>query len=370
MDNTIKKRVLQVNLEGVGGAYSLMRNVENRIKDDFIFDYMCMGIFLNEKEAQMIAQSGGEIYELNLRKNRVFGHILLPIKLGLFFRDNKYKIVHIHADTSWKLFLYAFMAKKNHVPKVVVHSHATNVNGDFTSIKKILHILFKKYLRHIATDMVACSIEAAKWMYLAKDMQLVNIIHNGIDSDIYKFSPTVRESVRNKYNINTKFVLGHVGDYSPTKNVLFLFKLLILLGKEDYFLLLIGDGKYRLKYEKIAHELGIENSILFLGRTNYIANFYNAMDIFLLPSVNEAVPMSALEAQANGLKCILSTSISSEISVSDFTNFLDINHIDEWVDCIKKYHDRGSYRKKIDLNSIEKIDVSSTANCFKQLYQG
>lgn len=366
----MQDRVLQVNLEGVGGAYSLVRSVERKISDKYVFDYLCMGTFCNDIDSQEIIKAGGRLFELRLRKNRFWGHLILPKTLNSFFKRYKYEIVHIHADTSWKLFLYALAAKMQHVSRIVIHSHATGVNGDCKVIKIALHYCLKPFLRCVSTQMLACSIEASKWMYCRRDLQSVHIIKNGVDVGNFKFSLSVRKMVRKSLDIDDKFVLGHVGDFSTTKNVAFLFSIIKRLeGLGNYCLLLVGDGDNRAEYERLAFDMGISEAVLFVGRVNNIFEMYDAMDVFLLPSISEAMPMSALEAQVNGLNCFLSTAISPDVGLSELVTFLDVDE-EKWTRHIVDCCINKNVRVQMDHKSLANLDIMSVVEEFEHIYRG
>ncbi len=85
----------------------------------------------------------------------------------------------------------------------------------------------------------------------------------------------------------------------------------IIKNKPDASLLLIGEGELKDKiYEKVKN-LELEQYINFFGVTEHIESYYQAMDMFVLPSLFEGLPIVALEAQCTGLLTIMADNVSS-----------------------------------------------------------
>ena len=98
---------------------------------------------------------------------------------------------------------------------------------------------------------------------------------------------------------------------------------------ENSYLLLIGTGENKDFIKKKAIKLGIINNVKFLGNRNDIPDLLMAMDAFVMPSLYEGLPISAVEAQATGLKTYLSDKISKETELSSVVNWFSI----EWDAC-------------------------------------
>ena len=106
------RRILQVNINNEGGAFSLVYQVQKMIdQKEYVFDYYTMGKFNYNSVYLDIIKNNSHIYEADLRKNRFIGHLLLPIRFYKFLKNERYEIIHIHSDSSWKAILYAFPAK-------------------------------------------------------------------------------------------------------------------------------------------------------------------------------------------------------------------------------------------------------------------
>ena len=122
-----------------------------------------------------------------------------------------------------------------------------------------------------------------------------------------------------------------------------------LLKKDNNFVLyLIGDGELKRKIENKVKYLNIEDKVKFLGLRNDVNLILQGMDIFLLPSLHEGLPVVGIEAQASGLECIMSENISKEVKITNLVHFLPINDVKEWVDLIldKKIMSEKMYKRK------------------------
>jgi glycosyltransferase involved in cell wall biosynthesis len=119
---------------------------------------------------------------------------------------------------------------------------------------------------------------------------------------------------------NNTFVLGHVGRFVSAKNQEFLLHTLQHLLRRDpaYRLLLVGDGPRRVFVAREAHRLGVERQVVWAGNRKDVARLMlAAMDVFVFPSRYEGLGLVAIEAQAAGLPCVLSSEVPDEATVVD-----------------------------------------------------
>ena len=354
-------RVLQVNLDDAGGAFSLIFQVQKQLNKRVVFDYYSMANFRKKAIVDQIESMGGRICEARLRSNRLIGHFILPFDFYKFLKENEYKIIHIHADTAWKLLLYSLPAKLGNARKIIVHAHSSSISGDYRLLKLICHYIAKPFLPNVSTTLLSCSDMASKWMYPTKYLNKVIKIHNGVDANKYKFNDDIRKKEREKLGIKpNEILIGTVGDFSYAKNPFILVDIFrILLNKMDNCkLIFVGDGPNRSQVEKYANKYGIMDKVIFLGMRFDVNCIYSALDVFVMPSRFEGLPMSALEAQANGLKCFLSDRISREVKILDNCQFIDIHNAYSIANSIYEYtkiyqNDNLDGKEK---NSVSRMD--------------
>ena len=221
-----------------------------------------------------------------------------------FFSENPYKVVHVQLDCLSAIPLA--VAKCHGVPVRIAHSHNSRQDRD---IKYPMKMLCKRFIRWEATDLFACGVEAGRWMFGTDDF---TVVRNAIDVDEYAFDGIRRERTRRDLGVpEGTLVIGHVGRFMPQKNHTFILNVFaeLLRLRPDTVLLLIGDGELRVEREKQAADLGISDSVKFLGVRSDVPDLMQAMDVFLMPSLYEGLPLVLVEAQAAGLPCVLSDSI-------------------------------------------------------------
>ena len=178
-------------------------------------------------------------------------------------------------------------------------------------------------------------------MYGKKFVQKENILilNNSVDVDKFDFNVSIRKKMRKSYGLeNSDFALLHVGRFVEQKNHLYLIKvfkeLLETSENENYKLFLIGDGKLKNEIVHLISELHLENNVILLGLQNNVSDFMQMADCFVMTSIHEGLPIVAVEAQASGMPCILSSNISIETNiVGDGIDFVSIgeDNKNEWV---------------------------------------
>jgi glycosyltransferase EpsF len=280
------------------------------------------------------------------------------------FKEGKYKIVHSHMNSLSVFALFA--AKTAGVPIRIAHSHSTSGKGEL--LKNLIKNLLRPLSKVCATHCFACSAHAGRWLFGRKAFQAgkIKIIKNAINVDKFKFEDKVRARTRRELGVEGKIVVGHVGRFSPQKNHMFMLEVFreTLRLEPESVLLLIGDGKLFSKVKEKAQSLRIANSILFLRTRNDLHELYQAMDVFLLPSLYEGLPISGLEAQCSGLPCIFSSEISDEASAGGKVAYVPLKASAKiWADRLLTYA-RIKDRKSLSDAFLEYHDVNF---CIREL---
>ena len=165
------------------------------------------------------------------------------------------------------------------------------------------------------------------------------IFKNAIDLEKYRFSNATRKRYRNELDLENKYVIGHVGRFNQIKNHSFLIDVYAKLQKrrKDAVLLLVGDGPLLSNMQKKANELGIADTVMFLGNGDDVENLLCAMDIFIFPSTNEGLGIVAIESQASGLPCLVSDTLPYEAKVTDLLEYIPLkNGADYWASRIQE----------------------------------
>ena len=211
-------------------------------------------------------------------------------ELYKIFKENKYKIVHSHINA---LSVFPLrIAKKAKIPVRIAHSHSTSNKKEWK--KNILKMILRPLSKLYANNYFACTEYAGKWLFGKKvvERKELNVINNAIDLKKFKFNENTREDLRKELGIKEEtLIIGHVGRFMKQKNHEFLIDVFEEAIKQDnnMYLILVGQGPLEDKIKEMAKEKGIEDKILFLGQRNDVNKLYQAMDIFVLPSLYEGL---------------------------------------------------------------------------------
>ena len=277
---------------------NMYRHIDRtQIQFDFLVHYSQPQFYDDE-----IEKLGGRIYRFSVREDNNF--IKYFKDLGKFFREHKeYTIVHAHME-SFAMFYLPFV-KKAGIPVIIAHSHIDKADPNF---KGFIKNLMNQFFKYLATDYMACSEEAAKFLFGNKKCF---ILRNAIDTDQFDFNEKIRSKVRVELGLEGKFVVGHIGRFNIVKNHSFLIDIFykISLLNENAILLLIGEGILEKDIKDKVAKYSLADKVQFMGVIENVNDLYQAMDVFVLPSLYEGLGIVGIEAQTSGLKCICSDGI-------------------------------------------------------------
>ena len=202
--------------------------------------------------------------------------------------------------------------------------------------KNLIHIFFRPLLNVVADVKLAPSLLAAEFTFGKKQAaNNVNLIHNAVDLSVYHYDSKARNQIRDELGLKEKLVVGHIGRFTEQKNHHLLLQIYkkIKDRHENAALVLVGNGELRETICKQAECLGISSSVFFLGIRRDVPQILSAMDVFVFPSFFEGMPNTVIEAQATGLPCILSDTITREADITGLVEFIALDEdIEFWVD--------------------------------------
>lgn len=344
----------------LNGITSVIMNYYRKMdKTNMKIDFVVINK-ISEEYREELENNGSEIFYFPRKSN--------PIKymLGLkeLLNKNNYDVIHIHGNSAL-LSIETLIAKYCKVPVRIVHSHNT------TCSYPVLHKLLQPVLNITSNYGFACGEEAGKWLFKDKSYK---VIKNGIDLDVFTYNEEKRKEIREKLEIGNRKLIGHIGNFIYQKNHEFLVDVFYDLLKKDknYVLLLISDGALLESIKEKVNNLGISENVIFLGKTTEVSNYIQAMDIFLLPSHFEGLPVVLIEAQALGVPCIVSDKVSKDAKLTNLIEFLPINNTSIWVDKILKTQVDNRQDNSIEAHiSIERngYNILTNANEVKKLYE-
>lgn len=241
-----------------------------------------------------------------------------------FFKENRFDL--IYSNVAYQSIFFFYCARKYGMSNFALHSHASE--GSDNKLKRFVSIVLQALSNRMVNKRFACSELAGRAMFEDKPFEVIN---NAIDYHKYAFSQENRSEVRNSLGIgDSERIIGFVGRYVLQKNVFFFLDLAEKID-ENTKILMIGTGDLKEKFDAMVNEKQLNKKFIFISECNDVYRYYSAMDVFMLPSLFEGLPVTAVEAQANGLPCLLSDTITKECRILDTTFFLNRENCDVWI---------------------------------------
>lgn len=367
------KRILQImgSLKRGGletFAMNMYRSIDrNEIQFDFLLTQVAGGDY--EEEAKSM---GANIYYMPARNK---GYKAYRKALDIFFREHHdYIAIHEHISSLTSIDP-AYYAKKYGIPVRIFHSHSSSIQKSLRLhwVHTILHYLNKPKVHSWATHYLGCSDKALDWAYKYTGVRSKAImVNNGIDSEKYIYNEAIRKDVRNELGIeNDDFVIGHVGRFIPLKNQGFLVDILEELHKSipTAKLMLVGEGETMDEVRAKAETKGLKKYTVFTGVRSDVMRLMQAMDVFVMPSWFEGLPVSLVEAQAAGLPVVASESISHDSDITGTILFKSINEsADEWAKSIVKWKEKCGRSNNIEKIKKAGFDSKTSVEILKNIY--
>ena len=355
----------------IGGAESrimdLYRNID-REKVQFHFMQHTAERCAFEDEVERL---GGKVY--HVPRFNVKNYFTYKKAWKDFFKAHpEIKVVQGHMTSTAAIYLP--IAKKAGVEVTIAHARSAGVDP---GIKGKITAFLRRNLYEKCDYRFTCSELAGEAVFGDQNQipRKAIFIPNAIEVDKFKFDEETREQIRYELGIKDKFVIGHVGRFSHMKNHKYMLQILkqcIKIEKEnrlpETMLMFLGDGEMKEEIMEEAVAMGISSRVLFLGNKRDVYRYYQAMDYFLLPSLYEGLPGTAVEAQASGLPGIMSDTVTREAIVTDLLQVRSIKENPElWAEQIMKAEkkNRSHYAQEVKDASF---DVKEQAKRMQEFY--
>jgi len=342
-----------------GGSEQVVLNYCSQMRDihfDLLYQY--------EPDPQILErfiEAGINCIQIPDKVHHPLKHLWTMFKI---FHKGKYDAVHSHLD--WYMNSYVcFLAMIAGVKKRIAHHH--QAYAKWSSLCAIMRIPCKLF----ATHWLACGKAAAinGWGNNSIKKGKVIILPNAIDPERFKFDEEARQEIRSRYGFaEDDFVIGHVGRFYPQKNHEFLITVFNEIHKHrsNTKLLLLGDGPLQNKIRHQIQNLGLSKSIIFVGLQKDPVPFYSAMDLFCFPSLWEGLPLTLVEAQYNGLPCIVSNSVTKEAVIAEQVSMLPTTSVDTWYKAIISFKSSSIRTQQIKSNHF---DIKNCSQMLEELYR-
>ncbi|MCI1713964.1 glycosyltransferase [Bifidobacterium tibiigranuli] len=356
-DNLIRVLHVVPNMQQGGLENYIMniyRNIDrNKVQFDFLEHYSKDYFFDDE-----IRDLGGHIYRIPFMedKKNITGY---NRELRTFFGKNRgFNIVHGHMATT--AMFYLKVAEKFGVDNRIIHAHEDSYIKNPRGIMRMM--LIKQAWRH-ANILLACSRTSGQYYYGDRHFE---VMKNAIDSKRFTFNAEERKRFRHALGIaDSTLVIGHIGRFSLQKNHRFLIDIFqsVLHIHPDAVLLMVGTGETQDDIRTLVAENNLESRIRFIDPMSNPESAYDAMDIFVLPSFFEGLPLTGIEAQCNGLPCVFSDMVTSEVDLGNAVSFCGLDKESSvWADAVLKQSLEGYGNRVQNVKAVREQGYDANLN--------
>ncbi len=305
-----------------GGAETFLMKVyrsldRTKYQMDFCVANQEVGVY--EDEIELL---GGKIYPI-------------PHKSDGYkkFKDALYKVVNeggytkvLRITSNAAGFIDLKIAKEAGATRCIARS-SNSSDGEGLSVKVINSVSRLLYMRYVDV-MVAPSDLAALYTFGKKAVSAgkVQKLNNAVDLDIFQYSSEGRKRIREEFCLGDGLVVGHIGRFTKQKNHRFLIQVFSEIRKhQDTKLLLVGKGELEKELRGQIEYLGLTKDVVFTGTRKDVPDLLSAMDVMVFPSFYEGMPNTVIEAQATGLPCLISDSITKEADITGLVEFFSLS---------------------------------------------
>ncbi|OYX54124.1 hypothetical protein B7Y92_00440 [Candidatus Saccharibacteria bacterium 32-50-13] len=364
MSNKYKKTITVLQVVGgmnMGGVETFLMNVLRNInRTDYRFIFLCY-IDGEYDYSTEISSLGATV--VRIPDTRVGNPLLFIRNIKKVIEDESIDVVHSHVDFSSG---YAMLAAKLAGIKLrIVHAHNTSSSVTFNLLRIVWLRILKLLMNRYANKLISCGVDAGLYMFGGSDFE---VIRNGIDIKRFEYRVNRRAFMRRGLGIGLEDrVLLHVGRFEKQKNHGFLIDVFRKYLKNDPSskLILIGDGRLRSGLVEKIKNHGIEDAVHMVGKVSNTEDYYSAADVFVMPSLYEGLPVSLVEAQANGLRCVVSDSIDATVNYGLIDYCSIDSHPEDWVNKIKSVDHR---RNPVDIKLVKDYSIEEIVNRLEEIY--
>lgn len=332
-----------------GGQEAFMLNMYKNFKNENIEYVFCTPFDLTNKNLLELSEKRKDkVVHYDYNFNSKLRKFYINKALKKILQKEKFDVIHIQTGSSFTLLTAAKLAKKYGIKNVIAHSHCTGIkNLKYKLIKKYSDKRIEKYV----DNYFACSLVAGEWKFPKKIIEENKcvIVNNGININNHTFDAETRKEYRKEFGVskNTK-LLCNVGRFALQKNHKFILEIVKLLKerKFDFKFILIGEGELKQEILEKIKQINLEDCFIVLEKRNDISKIMMASDIFVMPSLFEGFPVTLIEAQATGLRCLSSNTVTQEAAISDLIEYLPIEDASVWADKIEKTKSKNTPREE------------------------
>lgn len=367
----MKKVLHYVGRMNRGGMEMFIMNLFYHIdRNEIMFDFAIHGSNVGDFQEEIHNLGGSWYFFPQMRKN--------PIQYRKAWRTfwnthaGEYCAFHFHTNSLANIIALEEAARAG-IPIRIIHSHSSMANkGRLQWLNDILHNLHQKKIPKLATHLFACSDKAAAWLFGGMKIGSLPVIqiNNGIDIERFQYNEMNRNNIRKTLEFDGLKIVGHVGAFLPVKNHKFIVDVIEKAYEMDSSIrcVFIGQGCLFEEIKNLVASKKLNNVILFLGTQNNVHEWLSAMDIFIMPSLYEGLPVSLIEVQANGLPAIVSDTITDYVKLQKNIYYKSLSDgPTEWAKEIIKVINFRNRECNSNCVSDGGFDIKDTAKIYENI---
>lgn len=363
----MKRLLCIVGSMDMGGAETFLMKIFRKLdKSKYQMDFAVAKKNEGTYDKEII-ELGGKIYHITPKTKGIMKNFN---DIRTLVKQEKYKYVLRTSQHSLSA-LELLAARLGGASTLIFRSSNSNTTSNSIS-QNFIHRICMFMPQHFANVRIAPSTEAAEFMFGKGciENRKVKLMHNGVDTSIFRYSKESRNSIRKEFNINdNSFVVGHVGRFNHQKNHTFLIDIFIEIATQNNnaVLMLVGQGEELNSIKNKVKSAGLENKVIYTGVRKDIPALLSAFDIFIFPSLYEGMPNTVIEAQAIGLPCLIADTITREADFTGLVHYMSLQDSPkQWAEKAVNY----ASKEKLDTTEVflkKKYDIDSVVNQFTQL---
>ena len=324
-----------------GGIETFVLGMAEHMSDEIIFDY----VIEKDTTGENVKLPGRGDTIMMEPKRKMLANLKSWSKL---LREREIVDSAVYFNWYSMAWLFPAMIARARCYKVIIHAHNNNLHN-CSILQRTMHVVNRQLQKFMKIKRLTNSELSARFFFGSKPVEM---IYNAIDVEKFAFNQDIRDKLRESLGVKNKHVYGFAGRIVYQKNPLFLMEIFRRIRERDNraSFLVCGDGDLMGETTKMADEYGLD--VRFVGSVSNIRDYYQAMDVFVLPSRFEGLGIVLIEAQCCGLPCVASADvIPQDAKVTELLEYIPLSEPNKWVDTAiemaKRKIERDKYRSII-----------------------
>ena len=358
---------------GEGGAQSLVKDYAMMLnKEQFDVSVFCIFPIFESGPGQLVKQNKIVVNSVYPKYNKIysfvnklFGCFIVPFMMKRHFKRFKPDCLHAH------LAVLKYLPKLHDVlPKNILYTCHSEPLKNFKSTSSEEFKSAQYLVKHNGLKIIALHRQMQQQLNQLFGIQNSVVVYNGIDIERFKTVVESKSEIRRTLGLSDDdLVIGHVGRFTYPKNHTFIIDIFHETYKKNQFtkLLLVGTGELKKHIMEKVTKLQIADRVIFLDQRSDINRLLKSMDVFLFPSIYEGLPVSLIEAQAAGLKCVTSTNVTEEAFLTPKLFSLSLDEsVEIWANVVLSSDMVNPKPYNVDLRTFEmKEDIKVLESLYK-----